>query len=185
MRTIVEHSSKNIVVMDVFSKLIQERIIFIDGPIDDDLTNGVIAQMIYLDSIDTKLPINIYINTPGGGVYNGLAIYDISKIIKAPIRTVCIGMAASMGAILMLMGEERCATKHSRVMIHQPMGGAYGQATEIKIVTKEIEKIEKELYQIISEKTKKTFAEVAADCDRDYWMTSEESLKYGIINKIL
>ena len=126
MRTIVEERQKNVAVMDVFSRLIQERIIFIDDVIDDDLANGVIAQLLHLDSLDKKKPINIYINTPGGGVYSGLAIYDIAKLISAPIRTVCIGMAASMGVPLMLMGTERCATKHSRIMIHQPMGGTGG-----------------------------------------------------------
>lgn len=184
-RTVTEESNKNIIVLDVFSKLIQERIIFIDSEITDDLANGVIAQMLYLDSLDQKTPINVYINTPGGSVYAGLAIYDISKIIKAPIRTVGIGLAASMGAILMLMGEERCAVKHLRTMIHQPMGGAFGQVSDMEIATNECVKVKKELYEIISEKTGKSIEQVENDCNRDYWMDSEEAKNYGIITKIL
>ena len=185
MRTIVEERQKNVAVMDVFSRLIQERIIFIDDVIDDDLANGVIAQLLHLDSLDKKKPINIYINTPGGGVYSGLAIYDIGKLISAPIRTVCIGMAASMGVPLMLMGTERCATKHSRIMIHQPMGGARGQVSDIKIEYEEMEKLKRELYEIIAEGSGQPYEKVEKDCDRDYWMTAEEALKYGIITKIL
>ena len=182
IRTIVEERQRNVAVMDVFSKLVQERIIFIDDVIDDDLANGVIAQMLYLDSLDQKKQINIYINTPGGSVYSGLAIYDIGRLIQAPIRTVCIGLAASMGAVLMLMGEERCATKHSRIMIHPPLGG---EASEIKITYEEIEKLKKELYEIIAERSGQSFDKVEKDCDRDYWLTSEEALNYGILTKVL
>lgn len=185
LRTIVEERPKNVAVMDVFSKLIQERIIFIDDVIDDDLANGVIAQMLYLDSLDSKTPIDVYVNTPGGSVYAGLAIYDISEKIKAPIRTVCMGLVASMGVPLTLMGKERCATKRTRFMIHQPSGGAFGTASDVKISVKEIETLEKELYSIIAEKTGKTYEEVVKDCDRDYWMSAEEALSYGIITKIL
>lgn len=183
-RTIVEENPKNIAVIDVFSKLIQDRIIFIDDVIDNELANGVIAQMLYLDSISNET-INIYINSPGGSVYDGLAIYDASKLLKSPIRTVCMGMSASMGAILMLMGEKREGLKHSRIMIHQPMGGAIGQASDIRITSKEIDKLESELYQIISDVTGKDIEQVRKDCDRDYWMDSQEALDYGFLTKIL
>ena len=190
-RTIVEENPKNIAVIDVFSKLIQNRIIFIDDVIDSDLANGVIAQMLYLDSLVSeddsyeKKLINVYINTPGGSVYDGLAIYDTSKLLKSPIKTVCMGCTASMGAILLLMGKERHGLKHSRVMEHQPIGGVSGQASDIRITSKEIDKLETELYQIISDVTGKDIEQVRKDCDRDYWMTSEEALEYGFLTKIL
>lgn len=181
-RTIVEQSQKNIVIMDVFSKLVQERIIFIDGVIDDQLANGIIAQLLHLDSISKEL-INIYINSPGGSVYDGLAIYDTSKIIKSPIRTVCVGMAASMGAILMLMGKERCATKHSRLMLHQPSGVAYGTADDIEITHEEIQKLKKELYTIVEENSNLTNVEQLFKLDT--WYNSKEALEAGLITKIL
>lgn len=185
LRTIVEERPKNVAVMDVFSKLIQSRIIFIDDVIDSELANGVIAQMLYLDSIDNKKDINIYINSPGGTVCDGLAIYDISKIIKSPIRTVGLGMVASMAAVLMLMGKERCATENCEFMIHQPSGGIDGQASDIEIAAREIQKSKIKLYQIISEHTGKTIEQVALDADRDCWMNSEEAKDYGLITKIL
>lgn len=183
-RTIVEERGKNAVVMDVFSKLVQERIIFIDDVIDDELANGVIAQMLYLDSVSTD-PISIYINSPGGSVYSGLAIFDVAHLIKSPIKTICVGLAASMGAILMLVGTERYATKHSRLMLHQPMGGVQGQATDIRITSREIDKLETELYQIIANITGKELDQVRKDCDRDYWLTTEEALNYGLLTKVL
>lgn len=185
MRTIVEERPRNVAVMDVFSKLVQSRIIFIDDEIDSELANGVIAQMLYLDSLDQKKPINIYINTPGGHVYDGLAIYDISKIIKSPIRTVGMGLVASMGAILMLMGEERCATEHCEFMIHQPMGGVQGQASDIEITAREIKKVKDRLYKIIADKTGQSIEKIQLDADRDYWMDSNEALAYGLITKVL
>ena len=185
IRTIVEERPKNVAVMDVFSKLVQERIIFIDGVIDENLANGIIAQMLYLDSLDKVKPINIYINTYGGSCYDGLGIYDIAEKITAPIRTVAMGKCCSMGVPLVLMGEERCATKRTRFMIHQPSGGVGGQASEIKILNDEIQLIQKELYQIISERTGQTYEQVEKDCDRDKWMSAEEALAYGIITKIL
>lgn len=181
-RTIVEERPKNIVVMDVFSKLVQERIIFIDEVIDAELANGVIAQMIYLDSINSE-KISIYINTPGGSVTDGLAIYDVALLLKSPIETICIGMAASMGAILMLMGSERCATKHARIMLHQPSGGAIGSADDIKITHEEIQKYKKELYEIIEEKTSLRDSEQLFRLDT--WFNAEEALACGLITKIL
>jgi len=181
-RTIVEERSRNIVVMDIFSKLIEERIIFIDDVITPDLANQVIAQMLYLDSTSHD-EINIYINSPGGDVYAGLAIYDIGALIKSPIKTVCIGLAASMGAILMLMGKTRCATKHSRMMLHQPSGGVIGTADDIEVVNAEIQKVKKELYDIVESKT--NISNSSQLFQKDYWLTTEEALKHNIITTIL
>jgi len=181
-RTIVEERGKNVLIMDVFSKLVQERIIFIDEPIDDELANGVIAQLLYLDSVSQKT-IDVYINTPGGSVYSGLAIYDVAHLIKSPIKTICIGMAASMGAILMLMGTERCATKHSRIMLHQPSGMAVGTSDDISITHEEIQKLKKELYAIVEEKTSLTNAE--ALFKNDVWYTAAEALECGLLTKVL
>lgn len=183
MRTIVDERSKNVAVMDVFSKLIQDRIIFIDDEIDSDLANGVIAQMLYLNSIDKKSPIHIYINSPGGSIIDGLAIYDISKIIEAPIRTICIGMAASMAAVLMLIGNERCALTHSRLMLHEPSSGAIGKVSDMKIQFKLTEDLQKVLYDIIKEKT--TFENIEQLFQKDIWLNSEDALKYNLITKIL
>jgi ATP-dependent Clp protease protease subunit len=181
-RTIVEESPDNIAVMDVFSRLIQDRIIFIDDAIDDDLSNGVIAQLLYLDSLNNET-INVYINSPGGSVSSGLAIYDVAKLIKSPIKTICIGTAGSMAAILMLIGQERCGLKHSKFMLHQPSGGVGGAAEDIRIVAKEITSIENSLYTIIKEHT--TFKDVKNLFNRDYWLNSEEAFKFNLITKIL
>jgi ATP-dependent Clp protease protease subunit len=181
-RTIVEERGKSIVVMDVFSKLVQERIIFIDEPIDDELANGVIAQLLYLDSVNQQ-PIDIYINTPGGSVYSGLAIYDVAHLIKSPIKTICVGMAASMGAILMLMGTERHATKHSRIMLHQPSGEAVGTADDISITHEQIQKVKKEMYDIVEEKT--SLMNVEALFKNDVWYTAAEALECGLLTKVL
>lgn len=181
-RTIVEEKPGNIAVMDVFSKLVQERIIFIDSAINDELANGVIAQMLYLDSLNHD-PISLYINSPGGSVYDGLAIYDVANLLKSPINTVCVGHAASMACILMLIGKERSMTKHARIMMHQPSGGVIGNAKEIEITYQEIEKLKKELYSIIEEKTNIVDAEELFKWD--VWYTSVEALEKGLITKIL
>ena len=182
-KTVVEESSSNIVIMDVFSKLVQERIIFIDGPIDEDLANEVIAQLLYLDSVDNNKEISIYINSPGGYVHQGLAIYDIAKIIKAPIKTVCIGEAASMGFILMLMGNERYATKHSQFMVHEVSGYAFGKLTDMKVSVKHADHLQKCINDIILERTNIT--DIDYYMSKDTWLTSEECLELGVINKIL
>lgn len=181
-RTIVEERGKNIVIMDVFSKLVQERIIFIDDVINDELANGVIAQLLYLDSVGNER-IDVYINTPGGGVLAGLAIYDVAHLIKSPIRTICIGSAASMGAVLMLMGAERWGTRHSRIMFHQPSGGAIGTADDIQITHEEIQKLKKELNTIIEEKTSLTNA--VELFRNDVWYTASEALENQILTKVL
>lgn len=182
-RTIVEKNTQNIAIIDVFSRLVQDRIIFIGEPIDDDLANEVIAQMLYLDSKSTKDPINIYINSPGGVITSGLAVYDVSKLIKAPIITTAIGQCASMAVILFLMGEIRYATKHIRFMLHQPSGGVGGTVTEIGITYKEIEKLKSDIYNIIKSRTKIQNPEELFK--NDYWMGAEEALEKGILTKVL
>lgn len=181
-RTIIEERTGNVVTMNVFSKLSQERIMFIDNVITDDLANEIIAQLLYLDSLNHEL-INIYINCIGGSVLDGLAIYDVSKIIKSPIRTVCIAGALSMGAILMLMGKERCITKHSRIMLHQPSGYARGTATDIQITHEEIQKLKNELYAIVEENT--TLVHVEELFKWDTWFTAKEALDCGLVTEIL
>lgn len=179
--TIVERSIENIAVMDVFSKLVQNRIIFIGSVIDDDLVNGVIAQLLYLDSISND-EIQIFINSPGGSVYDGLGLFDICEKIKSPITTVCVGSACSMGAILMLVGDRRLITKHSRIMLHQPSGGASGTSDDIEVTHLEIQKLKKELYSIVEQKTK--LSDVEPLFRKDVWFTAEEALEAGIVTEI-
>lgn len=181
IKTVVEESPKNIAIMDVFSKLIQERIIFIDGEITNELANEVIAQMLYLNSIDSKKTIDIYINSPGGYVSAGLAIYDAAHYLKCPIRTVCIGTAASIAGILMLIGQERCILKHSKIMFHQLSYRDYGKLSDMGINYDEAKKSQIILEDIIKEKT--NIKEV--NIKDDTWYNAEESLKFGIVNKIL
>ena len=185
--TIIEERTLNIATMDVFSRLMMDRIIFLGLPIDDYVANIIQAQLLFLESTDPNKDIQIYFNTPGGSVYAGLGIYDTMQYISSDIATICTGMAASMGAVLLCAGTKgkRSALKHSRVMIHQPMGGASGQATDIEITTKEIIKLRKELYEIISDHSGKSFKQVEKDSDRDYWMTAEEAKNYGMIDEIL
>jgi ATP-dependent Clp protease, protease subunit len=185
--TIIEERQLNIASMDVFSRLMMDRIIFLGVPIDDTVANIIQAQLLFLESTDPTKDIQIYLNSPGGHVHAGLGIYDTMQYISADVATICTGMAASMGAILLTAGAKgkRSALKHSRVMIHQPMGGAQGQASDIEITAREILKIKAELYNIIAEHTGKSLKQIEKDSDRDYWMTSEEALKYGMIDEIL
>lgn len=184
--TILEERKLNVAAMDVFSRLLSDRIIFLGAPIDDDVANIVQAQLLYLSSIDSS-DVSIYINTPGGSVSAGLGIYDTMQLIAPEVRTICTGMAASMGSVLLCAGTKgkRCALPHSRVLIHQPLGGAKGQASDIMIAAREIEKYRTELYNIIAHHTGQPFEKVFADADRDYWMTAEESLAYGMVDSIL
>lgn len=177
----------NIASMDVFSRLMMDRIIFLGLPIDDYVANIIQAQLLYLDSTDPNRDIQLYFNTPGGSVYAGLGIYDTMQYISADIATICTGMAASMGAILLIAGKpgKRSALKHSRVMIHQPMGGAEGNASDIEITAREILKLKRELYEIIALHTGNPIEKVEKDADRDYWMTSLEAKDYGMIDEIL
>ena len=184
---IIEERQLNVASMDVFSRLMMDRIIFLGTPIDDYIANIVQAQLLFLESADPSKDIQIYFNTPGGSVHAGLGIYDTMQYISSEIATICTGMAASMGAVLLTAGAhgKRSALKHSRVMIHQPMGGAQGQASDIEITAREIMKLKKELYDIIAFHSGKSYAEVEKDADRDYWMTSEEARDYGMIDEVL
>jgi ATP-dependent Clp protease protease subunit len=185
--TIIEERQLNVASMDVFSRLMMDRIIFLGLPIDDYVANIIQAQLLFLDSSDPGKDIQIYINTPGGSVHAGLGIYDTMQYISADIATICTGMAASMGAVLLTAGTKgkRSALKHSRVMIHQPMGGAEGQASDIEIVAKEIMKLKKELFEIIALHSGNTLEKVEKDSDRDHWMTSAEAKEYGMIDEVL
>ncbi|MCQ2128323.1 MAG: ATP-dependent Clp endopeptidase proteolytic subunit ClpP [Bacteroidaceae bacterium] len=184
---ILEERQLNVTQMDVFSRLMMDRIIFLGTQIDDYTANTLQAQLLYLDSTDPGKDISIYINSPGGSVYAGLGIYDTMQFIQSDVATICTGMAASMASVLLVAGKEgkRSALTHSRVMIHQPMGGAQGQASDIEIVAEEIQKLKKELYTIISNHSKTPFNKVWKDSDRDYWMTAEEAKAYGMIDTIL
>lgn len=181
-RTIVEERAKNVAVMDVFSKLIQERIIFIDEEITPELANGVIAQMLILDSIDNT-PIRIYINSPGGSIYDGFAIYDVAHLLKSPIETVCIGLAASMAAVLMLMGSKRSMTKHSRFMFHQPSQTMWGKADEIAIDNEQLQILKKEFFDIVEERTLLT--NVNELFRLDTWYNAQQALEANIVTNVL
>ncbi len=185
--TIIEERQLNIATMDVFSRLMMDRIIFLGVPIDDYVANIIQAQLLFLDSTDPGKDIQIYFNTPGGSVSAGLGIYDTMQFISSPVATICTGMAASMGAVLLTAGAtgKRSALTHSRVMIHQPMGGAQGQASDIEITAREIMKLKRELYEIIAKHSGKDYATVERDSDRDYWMTAQEAVDYGMIDQIL
>lgn len=184
---IIEERQMNVAQMDVFSRLMMDRIIFLGTGINDQVANIVQAQLLFLESADAKKDIQIYINSPGGSVYAGLGIYDTMQVVNPDVATICTGMAASMGAVLMCAGTagKRSALKHSRVMIHQPMGGAQGQASDMEITLQEILKLKKELYSIIAHHSAQPFDKVEADSDRDYWMTAEEAKAYGMVDEIL
>ena len=185
--TIIEERRLNATSIDVFSRLLMDRIIFLGVPVDDDVANIIQAQLLYLSSTDDKADISLYLNTPGGQVSSGLGIYDTMQLIEPDVATICTGMAASMGAVLLCAGEKgkRSALPHSRVMIHQPLGGVNGQASDILIEAKEIEKLRRELFEIISRHSGQPYEKVFADSDRNYWMDAPEALEYGMIDKIL
>ena len=185
--SIIEERKLNVAQMDVFSRLMMDRIIFLGVQIDDDVANIIIAQLLFLASVDPKADVSLYINTPGGQVSSGLAIYDTMQLIQPDVATICTGMAASMGSVLLCAGQQgkRSALPHSRVLSHQPLGGTQGQASDILIAAKEIEKLRTELFTIISEHSGQPYDKVAADGDRDYWMTAQEALSYGMVDKIL
>ena len=185
--TIIEERQLNVAQMDVFSRLMMDRIIFLGTQIDEYAANVIQAQLLYLDSADPGKDISIYLNTPGGSVYAGLGIYDTMQYISSDVSTICTGMAASMGAVLLVAGAtgKRFALQHSRVMIHQPMGGAQGQASDIEITAREIQKLKKELYSIIAQHSGKSYEQIEKDSDRDYWMTAAEAKEYGMIDDVL
>ena len=184
---IIEERQLNVAQMDVFSRLMMDRIIFLGTAINDQVANIIQAQLLFLESADSKKDIQIYLNSPGGSVYAGLGIYDTMQYIAPDVATICTGMAASMGAVLLCAGAtgKRSALTHARVMIHQPMGGAEGQASDIEITAREIQKLKKELYEIISNHSNQAYDKVWSDSDRDYWMTAQESKDYGMIDEVL
>ena len=185
--TIIEERQLNVAQMDVFSRLMMDRVIFLGTEVNDYTANVIQAQMLYLDSVDPEKDISLYINSPGGSVYAGLGIYDTMQYVNSDVSTICTGMAASMAAVLLVAGQsgKRYALPHSRVMIHQPMGGIQGQASDIEITAREILKLKEELYRIISDHSGQPFKKVEADSDRDYWMIASEAKEYGMIDKIL
>ncbi|MCX8483478.1 MAG: ATP-dependent Clp protease proteolytic subunit [Crocinitomicaceae bacterium] len=184
---IIEERQMNAVAMDIFSRLMMDRIIFLGVPIYEDVANIIMGQLLFLESANPNRDIQIYINSPGGSVYAGLAIYDTMQYIGSDVATICTGMAASMGAVLMAAGQKgkRTALPHSRIMIHQPLGGAQGQASDIEITYKEISKLKKELYDILANHSGQTYEKIEADGDRDFWMTAEEAKAYGMIDEVL
>ncbi|MCC7333247.1 MAG: ATP-dependent Clp endopeptidase proteolytic subunit ClpP [Flavobacteriales bacterium] len=185
--TIIEERQLNVASMDVFSRLMMDRIIFLGTGINDYVANIIQAQLLFLESVDAKKDIQIYVNSPGGGVYAGLGIYDTMQYIAPDVATICTGMAASMGAVLLCAGAKgkRTALPHSRVMIHQPLGGAQGQASDIEITAREIQKLKVELYEIIAKHSGQTYDKVWADSDRDCWMIAQEAKEYGMIDEVL
>tara|TARA_B100001029_G_C15022999_1_gene431802 strand:- start:1 stop:663 length:663 start_codon:yes stop_codon:yes gene_type:complete len=184
---IIEERQLNVAQMDVFSRLMMDRIMFLGTAINDNVANVIQAQLLFLQSVDAKRDIQLYINSPGGGVYAGLGIYDTMQFISPDVATICTGMAASMGAVLLCAGKsgKRSALPHSRVMIHQPLGGAQGQASDIEITAREILKLKDELYQIIAKHSKQKVDKVNKDSDRDYWMKAEEAKSYGMVDEVL
>jgi len=184
--TILEERQLNVTQMDVFSRLMMDRVIFLGTEVNDYTANVIQAQLLYLDSVDSERDIHLYLNTPGGSVYAGLGIYDTMQFVGAKVSTICTGLAASMGAVLLVAGEKgmRAALPHSRVMIHQPLGGIQGQASDIEITAKEILKLKEELYQIISYHSGKSIDQIRQDADRDHWMTAQEALEYGMIDRV-
>lgn len=182
---IIEERKLNVASMDVFSRLMMDRIIFVGTQIDDDVANVIQAQLLYLQSLDDKADISLYLNTPGGIVSAGLGIYDTMQLIRPNVNTICTGLAASMGSILLVAGKERSILPHAKVMIHQPLGGAMGQASDILIEAEEIRKCRDELCNILSEHTKQPFDKVFQDMDRNHWFTAQEAIDYGLVDKIL
>ncbi|MGB0166719.1 MAG: ATP-dependent Clp endopeptidase proteolytic subunit ClpP [Luteibaculum sp.] len=184
---IIEERQLNVAQMDVFSRLMMDRIIFLGTGINDQVANIIQAQLLFLESVDAKKDIQVYLNSPGGSVYAGLGIYDTMQYINPDVATICTGMAASMGAVLLCAGQKgkRTALKHSRIMIHQPMSGTQGQVSDMEIALKETVKVRDELYHILAQHTGKTFKEISRDSDRDFWMSSEEAKEYGMIDEVL
>ena len=184
---IIEERPMNVAVMDVYSRLMMDRIIFLGYPVNDEVANIIIAQLLFLESTDRTRDIQMYINSPGGGVYAGLGLYDTMQFVTPDIATICTGMAASMSAVLMAAGAsgKRSALKHARIMMHQPSAGAMGQASDVEITVNEVRKIKQELYDILSNHTGQTVEKIAKDSNRDYWMTSDEAKEYGLIDEVL
>lgn len=186
-RSIIEERQTNFREIDVFSRLIADRIVFITGEINDKVASVIIAQLLFLSSVDQNKDISLYINSPGGSIHDGLGIYDTMQFVKPHVSTMCIGLAASMGAVLLASGEKgkRFALPHSKIMIHQPLGGVKGQATEMEITLKHVLNLKKDLYEILAKHTGQPYEVIAKDSERDYWLSAEEALTYGLIDKVL
>jgi len=184
---VVEQTNRGERAYDIYSRLLKDRIIFIGSPIDDSVANLVIAQLLFLESEDPEKDINIYINSPGGAVYSGLAIYDTMQYIKPDVSTICVGLAASMGAVLLTAGTKgkRFSLPNSRIMVHQPLGGVQGQAVDIEIHAREILSIRERLNEILGKHTGKTVEQIAQDTDRDYFMSAVAAKEYGLIDGVL
>ncbi|MFW0861560.1 MAG: ATP-dependent Clp endopeptidase proteolytic subunit ClpP [Dethiobacter sp.] len=184
---VVEQTNRGERAYDIYSRLLKDRIIFIGSPIDDSVANLVIAQLLFLESEDPEKDINIYINSPGGSVYSGLAIYDTMQYIKPDVSTICVGLAASMGAVLLTAGADgkRFSLPNSRIMVHQPLGGVHGQAVDIEIHAREILSIRERLNEILGKHTGKPVEQIARDTDRDYFMSAVQAKEYGLIDGVL
>lgn len=170
---------------DLYSRLLKERIVFLTGQVEDFGANSICAQMLFLEKEDPKKPIYFYINSPGGVVTAGMSIYDTMKFVSCPVHTICMGQAASMGAFLLSAGDHRQALPHARIMIHQPLGGAQGQATEIEIQAREILRMKEELTRIIADNCGQPYEKVKNDCERDYFLGAQDALEYGLIDEVI
>ncbi|MGJ3233529.1 ClpP family protease [Marivirga sp.] len=186
-RAVIEERPTNFREIDVFSRLIMDRIIFLGMQVDDNIANVITAQLLFLQSVDAKKDISLYINSPGGSVYAGLGIYDTMHYISPDVGTICTGLAASMGAVLLAGGAEkkRSALPHARIMIHQPMSGMQGQASDMEISLKQTLSVKEDLYNILSKHSGKSYKQVEKDSDRDFWMRAEEAKEYGLIDEVL
>jgi len=182
---VVEQSKGGERAFDIYSRLLRERIIFMVGPVEDNMANLIVAQMLFLQAEDPEKEISLYINSPGGSVSAGMSIYDTMKFITNPVHTLCLGQACSMGAFLLSAGDERRALPNARIMIHQPLGGYQGQATDMQIHMEEMLRIKKSLTSILAENCKKSYEELAKDCERDYFMYAQEAKDYGLIDAVV
>ncbi|RJQ30074.1 ATP-dependent Clp endopeptidase proteolytic subunit ClpP [Candidatus Parcubacteria bacterium] len=185
--TVIEKSNFGERAYDIYSRLLKERIVFLGGPIDDTVANSIIAQLLFLDHEDSKKDILFYINSPGGSVHAGLAIYDTMQHVKSPVSTICVGIAASMGSILLSAGAKgkRFALPNSEVMIHQPLSGVEGQASDIEISAKHILRIKERINQILAKHSGQKYEKIEEDADRDFWLTADEARRYGIVDEII
>jgi ATP-dependent Clp protease protease subunit len=184
---VVEQTTRGERAYDIFSRLLKERIVFVGTPINDQIANLTVAQLLYLESESAEQPVQMYVNSPGGVIYSGLGVYDTMQYIGAPVATICVGMAASMGAVILAAGEDgqRAALPNARVMIHQPMGGAEGQASDIQIRAEEVGWLKKRLYQILAHHTDQSYERIEDDADRNYWMSAVEAQEYGLVDNVL
>lgn len=184
---VVEQTTRGERAYDIFSRLLKERIVIIGTPINDQIANLAVAQLLYLASEDSERDVNLYVNSPGGVIYSGLAVYDTIQWVSCPVATICVGLAASMGSVLLAAGADgkRGALPNSRIMLHQPLGGAQGQASDIEIQAKEILWLKERIYQILANHTGKSKEQIEEDADRDYWLSAEEAKDYGLIDNVL